>query len=313
MNKAFDIDLYLKIQREEIMKRIDKFGDKLYLEFGGKLFDDFHASRVLPGFNPDTKLKMLLGLKDKVEIVIVVNSADIQNNKIREDLGITYEAEVLRLIEAYQEANIFVAVTGAFHNLGILQCFAIYLFNEHGINYTDFYLSLIKQFKNNPDSVGGKICSDLYKKLEDVTKNLGSCETLLPEFGNVNWPVEEGFFLQIIKDFDLFFDEITAFLGSFGIEKDIFNNLIVYQKKMIKRPSVREFSFSVAYDFPEYFQNIYNGCPDKLNKTALTVCVNDQKARDSYPDYARETVWYGRKGGRIMYKEEMNIIVDTTK
>ena len=108
MNKAFDIDLYLKIQREEIMKRIDKFGDKLYLEFGGKLFDDYHASRVLPGFNPDTKLKMLLGLKDKVEIVIVVNSADIQNNKIREDLGITYEAEVLRLIDAFNETDLYV-------------------------------------------------------------------------------------------------------------------------------------------------------------------------------------------------------------
>ena len=109
MNKAFDIDLYLEIQREAIMQRIDKFGDKLYLEFGGKLFDDFHASRVLPGFNPDTKLKMLLGLKDKVEIVIVVNSADIQNNKIREDLGITYEAEVLRLIDAFNETDLYVS------------------------------------------------------------------------------------------------------------------------------------------------------------------------------------------------------------
>ena len=109
MNKAFDIDLYLKIQREAIMQRIEKFGDKLYLEFGGKLFDDFHASRVLPGFNPDTKLKMLLGLKDKVEIIIVVNSADIQNNKIREDLGITYEAEVLRLIDAFNETDLYVS------------------------------------------------------------------------------------------------------------------------------------------------------------------------------------------------------------
>ena len=108
MNKAFDIDKYLRIQREAIMQRIEKFGDKLYLEFGGKLFDDYHASRVLPGFNPDTKLKMLLGLKDQAEIVIVVNSADIQNNKIREDLGITYEAEVLRLIDAFNEADLYV-------------------------------------------------------------------------------------------------------------------------------------------------------------------------------------------------------------
>lgn len=108
MKLAFDNEKYLKIQREEIMKRIDKFGDKLYLEFGGKLFDDFHAERVLPGFYHDTKLKMLLGLKDKAEIVIVVNSSDIQNNKIREDLGLTYEAEVIRLISAFKSVDLFV-------------------------------------------------------------------------------------------------------------------------------------------------------------------------------------------------------------
>lgn len=284
----------------------------------GKLFEAGQHSSVNI-FNCEMLVNARLSQKDMIDSH-KIKFAKCSLNRHHTELGIETEENNSVVVATkdmseseWIEANIFVAVTGAFHNLGILQCFAIYLFNEHGINYTDFYLSLIKQFKNNPDSVGGKICSDLYKKLEDVTKNLGSCETLLPEFGNVNWPVEEWFFLQIIKDFDLFFDEITAFLGSFGIEKDIFNNLIVYQKKMIKRPSVREFSFSVAYDFPEYFQNIYNGCADKLNKTALTVCVNDQKARDSYPDYARETVWYGRKGGRIMYKEEMSIIVDTTK
>ena len=108
MKLAFDKEKYLKIQREEIMKRIEKFDDKLYLEFGGKLFDDFHAERVLPGFDHDTKLKMLLGLKEQAEIVIVVNSSDIQNNKVREDLGLTYEAEVLRLIAAFRTVDLYV-------------------------------------------------------------------------------------------------------------------------------------------------------------------------------------------------------------
>ena len=89
MNKiGFDNELYLKIQREEILKRINLFGDKLYLEFGGKLFDDYHASRVLPGFKPDSKLQMLLGLREQVEIIIVVNSNDINSNKVRNDSGI---------------------------------------------------------------------------------------------------------------------------------------------------------------------------------------------------------------------------------
>lgn len=105
----FDNSKYLKIQRENILKRISKFGDKLYLEFGGKLFDDYHASRVLPGFEPDSKLQMLLGIKDKAEIVIVVNANDINSNKVRGDIGITYQEEVFRLIDAYREVGLYVS------------------------------------------------------------------------------------------------------------------------------------------------------------------------------------------------------------
>lgn len=105
---AFDNKKYLTLQSKEILDRVSKFDSKLYLEFGGKLFDDYHASRVLPGFEPDTKLKMLLKLKPKVEVVIVINAHDIQKNKIRKDLGITYESDVLRLIDAFRESGLFV-------------------------------------------------------------------------------------------------------------------------------------------------------------------------------------------------------------
>ncbi len=107
--QAFDSKKYLKIQRENILKRIEKFGDKLYLEFGGKLFDDYHASRVLPGFESDLKLQMLLGIKDKAEVVIVINANDINSNKMRGDIGITYQEEVLRLIDAYKEVGLLVS------------------------------------------------------------------------------------------------------------------------------------------------------------------------------------------------------------
>ena len=86
---GFDNDKYLKMQSEQILKRIEQFDNKLYLEFGGKLFDDYHASRVLPGFAPDSKIKMLLQLSEHAEIVIVINATDIEKNKIRGDLGIT--------------------------------------------------------------------------------------------------------------------------------------------------------------------------------------------------------------------------------
>ena len=105
---AFDNDLYLEMQSEHILERISKFDNKLYLEFGGKLFDDHHASRVLPGFEPDSKLKMLLTLKEQVEIIIVVNANDIEKNKVRSDLGITYDDDTLRLIDAFRACDLYV-------------------------------------------------------------------------------------------------------------------------------------------------------------------------------------------------------------
>ncbi len=105
---GFDNEKYLSMQSSRIRERIDAFGGKLYLEFGGKLFDDYHASRVLPGFRPDSKLSMLLQLKDEAEIVIVINSFDIEKNKIRGDLGITYDADVLRLIDAFRGVGLYV-------------------------------------------------------------------------------------------------------------------------------------------------------------------------------------------------------------
>ena len=108
MKYGFDSEKYLKIQSEHIKERIAKFGDKLYLEFGGKLFDDFHASRVLPGFQPDIKLRMLMQLADVAEIVIVISAVDIEKNKVRGDLGITYDVDVLRLREEFMNRGFMV-------------------------------------------------------------------------------------------------------------------------------------------------------------------------------------------------------------
>ncbi len=106
---GFDNEKYLKTQSEHIRQRIAQFGDKLYMEFGGKLYDDFHASRVLPGFKPDSKLQMLLQLKEEAEIVIVINSGDIEKNKVRGDLGITYDVDVIRLINVFSKIGLYVS------------------------------------------------------------------------------------------------------------------------------------------------------------------------------------------------------------
>ena len=105
---GFDNEKYLALQSEQIRQRIDMFGGKLYLEFGGKLFDDYHASRVLPGFQPDSKIRMLQTIREDVEIVIAICAGDIEKNKVRGDLGISYDEDVLRLIDIFRNLQLFV-------------------------------------------------------------------------------------------------------------------------------------------------------------------------------------------------------------
>lgn len=109
MKKAFDNQKYIELQKESILKRIEMFENKLYLEMGGKLFDDLHASRVLPGFESDVKIKLLTSLKDKLEIVICINASDIERNRIRADLGLSYDNEVLRLIDNFRDLGLYVS------------------------------------------------------------------------------------------------------------------------------------------------------------------------------------------------------------
>jgi len=122
---AFDNDKYLQTQSAHIRERIAKFGGKLYLEFGGKLYDDNHASRVLPGFQPDSKLRMLLQLKEQVEMVIVINADDIEKNKIRGDLGITYDRDVIRLIDVFRGFGLYVSsvVLTRYHEQNLAKAF----------------------------------------------------------------------------------------------------------------------------------------------------------------------------------------------
>ena len=133
---GFDNEKYLAMQSDHIRERISQFGDKLYLEFGGKLFDDYHASRVLPGFEPDSKLRMLMQLADQAEIIMAVSASDITKNKVRYDLGITYDMDVLRLIGVFSELGLYVGSVVITH-------------------YSD--VPAIIQFKNKLENMGVKV------------------------------------------------------------------------------------------------------------------------------------------------------------
>ena len=148
MKYGFDNGKYLKIQSEQIKKRIAAFGDKLYLEFGGKLFDDFHASRVLPGFEPDSKLKMLMQMKDDAEIIIVISALDIEKNKVRSDLGITYDVDVLRLRDEFLARDLSVNSVVITHFNGQSSAEA-YRKRLENMGITVYYHHTIEGYPNN--------------------------------------------------------------------------------------------------------------------------------------------------------------------
>ncbi len=152
MKIGFDNEKYLKIQSEHIRERIAQFGNKLYLELGGKLFDDHHASRVLPGFKPDSKLRMLQNLSDSAEIVIVISASDIEKNKIRSDLGITYDVDVLRLRNEFQKRGFLVSGVVITHYNGQSSAAAFRNRLEH-LGIKAYYHYLIDGYPHNVDLI----------------------------------------------------------------------------------------------------------------------------------------------------------------
>ncbi len=148
MKFGFDNAKYLRIQSDHIKERIASFGDKLYMEFGGKLFDDFHASRVLPGFEPDSKLQMLMQLKEDLEIIIVISAVDIEKNKIRNDLGITYDMDVLRLRDEFLDRGLSVNSVVITHFNGQASAEA-YRKRLENMGITVYYHHTIEGYPNN--------------------------------------------------------------------------------------------------------------------------------------------------------------------
>lgn len=149
---AFDNDKYIRIQSEHIKERISRFGNKLYLELGGKLFDDYHASRVLPGFKPDSKLAMLTQLRDNLEIVIVISALDIEKNKVRQDLGITYDEDVLRLRDEFMHRGFLVSSVVITHYSGQKSA-DVYRQRLERLGITTYYHYTIEGYPHNVELI----------------------------------------------------------------------------------------------------------------------------------------------------------------
>ena len=215
-------------------------------------------------------------------------------------------AEISRIVvstsampeDMWIKCNILSVFVRAFHNLGLLQAIAIYLFCEKGILYTDFYSSLIEWSKANPDTVCGRIYHWLKGKYEEVLLNKGSLTSVEPDFGSLTWPLDEAAFLRAVKQFNSFYDEIMPFIASFFDDSELFADLLKYQRAVVKNPLHKPEVLDFGYDWFVYFESVYSNKYSPLNRKNIRIRIDSSDIPTDLEEYAKKVIWFGRKGGQ---------------
>ena len=225
-----------------------------------------------------------------------------RNNDITEFSRIVVATSTLSK-EMWVKSNIFSVFIRAFHNLGLLQCIAIYLYYEKGIKYTDFYSDLIDWSIDNKNSICGKIYDWLEEKYGQVLNNSGSLTCVEPDYGELTWPLDEGAFLKAVRYYDDFYKEIRQFLEKYFNDPVLFADLLDYQKEIVKNPYSKGSELTLDYDFYKFFSDIYENSYHPLEFRSHTIRIDSSSTPENLPEYAKKVVWFGRKGGQ-------NIITD---
>ncbi len=207
--------------------------------------------------------------------------------------------------EMWISSNILSVFVRTYHNLGLLQSIAIYLYYEKKVKYTDFYCGLIEWAKNNKDTVCGRIYGWLYNKYSEILNNSGSLTCCIDEYGKLTWPLEEGSFLKIILEYNKFYEETKMFLKKWFDNPELFDELMTYQMNVVKTPYSESTVLELNYDFPGFFNDVYCGKPHELRKAKNKILINPGEVSHNLEKYAVKTIWYGRKGSQ-------NIIRDIT-
>ena len=210
--------------------------------------------------------------------------------------------------EDWINLNLYSAVIQSLHHEGLLMLFAIYLHYEKNLSYSDFYKSFIDYSLNKQDSLCNELCNQLLTRFSEVTKGENTLIWEDRRFGDVGWTTEEFLFLNIAFEFDRFYAETQEFLSRYFEDKQLFNNLLSFQKNIIKLPSTDKLEFKTDFDFKHYFSEILYGRYDKLEKTDCTNIIANPVSYNNWIDYARFVIWYGRKDSRNIYLEEIDVI-----
>jgi putative methyltransferase len=202
--------------------------------------------------------------------------------------------------EDWKKMNLFSSVVHSCHHMGLLQFFALYLYNEGVCSYKEFYSSLLDFALSNPDTVIGSVFCKIQGYLDAVTEEKGTLCCTDERFGKVQWPFEEYAYLCMVYDSENFYGEITDFLEKFGIDKEIYIQLLDFQKKIIKKPFDEKIVIDYAFNFVEYFMKLIDGKEAELGKENIHIEL-EAKPFDSWAKFARIVAWYGRKDSFSTY------------
>lgn len=200
----------------------------------------------------------------------------------------------------WKKMNMFSFVVQAYHHMGILQFFALYLYNEGICSYREFYTSLLECFLAKPQTVAGKTFKKIDEYLDAVLEEKGTLSCCDERFGKVQWPFEEYAYLCTIYEIDKFYDEISAFLKIFSIDEYVFAELMNFQKNMMKRPFENKTRFKTSYSFLDYFTDALNGKRQPLRRLEAVIEIN-ARTFESWEDFAKRVAWYGRKDSNSTY------------
>ncbi len=279
-----------------------KNGIELLIEAGQHMMMDFYSCELLSNsIMSDPEYMKKHGIKyatiEQYRYHTVVKKEDIPEfSKIVVSTNTMSEEEWI-------ESNILHVFVRAFHSLGLLQCVAIYLFHEKQIKYVDFYSALIEWAKKHKDSICGQIYMFLKKKYIEIINNSGSLTYFDSSFGEVAWPLEEATFLTIIKNHTDFYKEISPFIKDFFDDEAFYEELMSYQKVVVKKPSLPEIVLNLHYDFYDYFSGIYSNNYRELKKADTKLLFNLSDIPGDFKEYAKKMVWYGRRGSQIIVSD----------
>lgn len=208
--------------------------------------------------------------------------------------------------EMWVRSTTFYYMAKALHGNGLLRAFAIYLFNEMQVPYEEFYDGILTYFENNPELFVSKLYFDLKSKAEELSLGTTNKKLLFRQSGDIVWDDHEYVVLHVLSQLDKFYEEMMPYLSSFGIKEDIFEDLLNYQKSIMRRPGSDKVEISMNYDIHGYLQNIYINSHSSLNKLRHTLVLKDSNPINNWVDFSKYVVWYGRMGWSS-YKDDISL------